>query len=587
MTINVAYGGPFYIRKAAALPAWLQFPAEHPNTPAAVWEVIGIPNSQQTPVTTGAFAGLYGAQPIISINDPLGTNWPEIVSVSQMVLNFGNFPNKYGKFQPTGTYYGTGYSSFSGCAHDSGVYSGRRANILIGVGDSHWPDNSLRRFTYESDRPYWDTAIHGTNRLNWKQGFPSGDMNVGSQTLGINWTLPAGGGTFQWYLVYQMIDKSYYQWTGTTPTNGVWQKVPTINVGDALPAVGPVGSFLWQKGTTGDPASGWIMYHNVGGIWVNLDGAGNFTGAYGTFEVDQIDPVARTDDFRWNRHYDGSPRGGHSYTAYWCWEHEDLFVRRGGTTAYPIDKGSYDDMCAGNLRTQRWIGMADGDLPDAPMFPRQRDVGLREGLQPTSWTAKHPVTEDLWLVNDYRLVVLRRLPKPARYEIWFADAGQVSLGGGPFALCQPNVTNGPTSGVEFALGRRTDSWWWIYTTGSDKTRHAITSITGHPELITASATVDPASGGMLWIPDVQKMLYWQPSTAGGQPLLTIELTGLATIDVQPAPLVGAATLTRTNSGGGVHNNLHYSPRLKGFIYRIGDLAGTGVANVSMQFVRTG
>jgi hypothetical protein len=582
---NIAQSPVFTIRKVAPLPLWLRAPAEHPNTPAAVFEVIGVPNSQLTPPTTGIGVGVYGSQPSLTINDPLGANYPQLISVTNQTVDWTLFPNKYGDITvgyPVANVYGTGYNSFSGMAHDTGVYSGRRACTMIGLGDSHWPDNRLVRFTYDCDRPYWEVAVHGTSYLNWKTGFPTPDLNAGNQVLGIGWTLPSVGGGFQWYITYNMADHSYYQWTGTTPTNGVWQKMPTINVGDPLPAVGPVNSHLHQRGSGRDMASGWKLYISQGGSWVEQATTGG-----NTADLERIDPVARVEDYRWSRHYDGSPRGGHSYTSFNCWEKEQLFVRRGSTTAYPIDAGVADDMCAGNLVTKKWISMADGDLPDAPMFPRQRDIGLREGLQPTSWTVKHPVTEDLWLVNDFRLVVLRRLPKPARYEIWFQDPAGATLGGGPFAICQP-ISGGPTNGAEYALGHRTGAWWWILINGTDKTRHNITTVTGHPELIN---TVDTHIDGMLWIPDLQKSFYWYREFTQGavpqQPLVTVELTSPTTIDVQPVPVVNGIQFTRYNPGEGQMSNWHYSPRLKGVIYRINDLDGTGAYCVSMQFMRTG
>jgi len=62
--------------------------------------------------------------------------------------------------------------SWGGMAIDDGEVSGRIPNLMYGGGDAHWQDNSIYRFYFGADSPYWDCAVLGCHADDAKTGHP-------------------------------------------------------------------------------------------------------------------------------------------------------------------------------------------------------------------------------------------------------------------------------------------------------------------------------------------------------------------------------------------------------------------------------
>ena len=578
ITVNVS-------AQSAQLPTWLQG--------TVPWQVINIPGSGMLDASDAATGYAHSLAPSY-LNNSLGANMPinQAITPTSPALHQDN-PNKYGNFRSSSLSYGvlpSWYSehySFQGMAFDSGRYSGRPANTLTGCGDSHYQNNHVSRFVFGVNNPYWDpTAIYSTNLLNFKTSAKTRQANRDN----CGWSLPADG-SLLWRTrtgnsFYRLSDHTLWQWL-----NGGWLQCPKFSSADpsGIP-VGPNGQIAQQS------VSPWKYYVSNGTSWVDS------TATNDTHELDCI--VSASDDWREDRYYDGSLRGGHALDFIQCREKDDLYIRLGWFSAYPQDSGWGSDIGAGDLTTKRWIGYPQ-DTPTAPMFEDLRSMISNFGYEPGSPsdsnpTVKHPITEDIWRTVGSKIIVFRYLGyRQGGYELWLDGAASVSFYGvsGRFAVAY----NHPTR-PDFILGRNyyrgAYRWWWCNITGAkdgvNNAVHEITSFTPGSNLSVIRPTIAGQSlsqDGILWCPEINKFVYLT-SVPGGEtraqwPLYTVELINDTTIDIQPRAM-GGLPVYDMGGGYGVLNNWHYVPILpggaKGFILR---RSGDGFEDRSpMQFWRT-
>lgn len=93
------------------------------------------------------------------------------------------------------------HQSFGGMGLDSGRYSGRPSNLLIGGGDAHWADNTVARFVFGVDTPHWEVAVLGCHQRDYKNEVP------GKDTLGI-------GDDPRYYRMYDGSDRGGHTYFG-------------------------------------------------------------------------------------------------------------------------------------------------------------------------------------------------------------------------------------------------------------------------------------------------------------------------------------------------------------------------------------
>lgn len=527
------------------LPAWLQNPAGR-GFPAAIKEVIAIPNSTAIPIPQSSTT--LGVQPGY-LNDSTGTNFPQVVSAASNVLHQSTYPNKYGIVpSPLSPYnnipYYAAHHTFQGSAHDSGVYSGRPANLLSGCGDSHWADNTVHRFVFGVDAPFWEVAIKGTSYLNWKT-----DMYGNPDGRDIGWALPVTGTTGQTF--YEINTHHLYWWTGSAWLPFIY--FTSNGSGGNFPAVGVNGA--WSRDSF-DMAG----YKSNGTSWVRQ-------GRLPTQEVDVI--TNANDDFRGSRYYDGSLRGGHAYASIWCWEQDNLYIRSGQRMGYPSDLGYGDDTGVGDLAAKQWIGYPQ-DTPSTHFLPVVSSIGVSEypDFAPMS---KHPITEDLWRVIDTSVCVLRRLgSRTGVWEKWRTEAFSIST------FCVFSIAYNQVAG-DYILGRTYTGgvlrFWWMKITGTDKTLKLFTTVTGStlPTTLLVAYNYD----GIIWCPDINKFLMLVDPRGSSQvgTVVSLEKINDTTIDVQPFTFTGLTFPAPGN--GGVLNKWHYNrSNPKGIVYRYDDAQPT-------------
>ena len=157
----------FVIQKFApsSLPLWVQQHPDFGNGPVPLMTWANIPNSVATSYSQngGGINPAYTAQ--------LGCVAPSAANGWTL-----NFPvNKWGiqaafasgtsflwnGSQPLKTYW-------AGFGLDTGRISGRLSNLLLPLGDAHWPVNSVARFFCGADVPYWDVPVIGCNASEWR-----------------------------------------------------------------------------------------------------------------------------------------------------------------------------------------------------------------------------------------------------------------------------------------------------------------------------------------------------------------------------------------------------------------------------------
>lgn len=335
------------------------------------------------------------------------------------------------------------HQSYSGLGFDSGRYSKRPSNVLLGGGDSFWADNSVVRFVFGVEAPYWEIAILGCHQREYKNERP------GKDTLG------------------------------------------------------------------------------------------------------------EGDDRRYYRMYDGSDRGGHTYFGVWCIEQRDWHCRFGTHQYWPADYGYSQTVSIADLKRKRWL--SEELIADWSKWPKRVE---------TPWKGKHPITEDVYCLQDERLIIWRQAtntwdPYTLRNRQWSLD----------------DACGGINWQEDYALFASRDgaiggkNLWWIW---ENETKVDVTLTGPDADTIRESGTRWSA---LEWNPDLKKFLFYRDDAV----VYTIERENTANFRAsrlkmggKPSPANEAANLR----AGGVLNNWQYVPQLKGMIYRVDD-------RVPMKFFRTG
>ena len=470
--MSATISNPFIVQVVAAPP-----PSSPGSTPVPVAEPlwlkgvplfhwIDIPNSVM--LTTEATKGLdpgYMASIFAGTSQatPSRTNhlivWPQ----NKLGLQQVGANQEYSYYNLHYTYASIGY--------DSGRYSGRPANMLVGMGDAHWPDNSVPRFVFGVDKPYWEIAVQGTHARNYRN-----------------------------QVVHSALE---------------------------------------------DPAFGAVL--------------------------------PSTDDPRWYRHFDGSPRPGHSYFGIWVLERDKLLVKVGAHQFYPVDVGYQPDMVVGDLSTGKWNTQNPSPLPS------YTTAGLERGDE-TPWKTKHPITEDIWGVYNSRMGVFRRAPR--RWEALWND---------PTGYAWDNAVGAVDWEHEYILGcsfyalTSERTWWTFPTVGANPTRLQV-SIAGpyahvlNQENVRYAPYRAPKAEGMLWCPDLQKFMWYRETVAadpkGNPPYEGFAGNAIYTLERQNS---GVFYVDRLNTSGtlegvpysgpaqgGILNRFQYCHSLKGVFWRPSD-----------------
>ncbi len=335
------------------------------------------------------------------------------------------------------------HQSFGGMGLDSGRYSKRPSNLLIGGGDAHWADNTVARFVFGVDAPYWEVAVLGCHQREFKNEWP------GKETLG----------------------------------------------------------------------SG--------------------------------------DDPRYYRMYDGSDRGGHTYFGLWCIEQRNWHCRFGTHQYWPVDSGYSQTVSVGDLGQKRWL--TEELVADWSKWGRGAE---------TPWKGKHPITEDVYCLQNARLLVWRQAANT--WDVFQLRNIQWGLDDacGGINWQQDYILFASRDGALQGKNR-----WWVF----ENKRMADVMLNGpDAENVRDSSTRWCA---LDWSPDLKKFLFYRDDAI----VYTLERIDVATFHVSrlklsgiPSPAGEAAHLR----AGGVLNNWQYVPQLKGVIYRADD-------RKPMKFFRTG
>ena len=133
------------------------------DVPPLQW--IDIPNSQ----LTAYFANGGGLNPAY-----LGELGIAVPTRADPMVRWGK--NKHGVTPKNPAWSWTHHhQSYGGMGFDSGRHSGRPSNLLIGGGDAHWADNTVARFVFGIDAPFWEVAVLGCHQREYKNEQPGKD----------------------------------------------------------------------------------------------------------------------------------------------------------------------------------------------------------------------------------------------------------------------------------------------------------------------------------------------------------------------------------------------------------------------------
>ena len=601
-----------------------------PPPPAVAW-LAGVPlfDWRQIPNSQMLVQGA-GLDPIYM--DPIyaGTTQGPIRSgnVGSHVIN--QPPNKYGQDNDIQydiyNYYNI-HQSYNSMAHETGLHSGRPSALYTGNGDTHWPDNSVPRFVFGADAPFWDIAIRGTSALNYKNGdfrvapaFPR-EFILSANILGkttysigervctltedlrvrfpfeklfkIYIVIGVAGGSPQLAAVKPtypgvvneiVVDGNYTLQEESNPV----QRNTNYKIGTRISVViasgpqagqrhsyimaeqnGPPPGPQWQ-GTTAASAPvfmGEIQEYVIDGTCIWQEGY-----FYGHPDV----PPQAGESTHPYRHYDGSPKGGHGYSQYWIVERDMLFVRVGPTANnYPLDTGgAIDESSVGHLDTATW------DLSDPTIFPSQRTTSAGKAVtygEPTDLRkCQHLLTEEIWEIFDRHLIRRRRVG-PLQYV---AELMYVMPSGTLYNSCFAiDYEHNLLLGCSMVAAQR--QWWTFPTTAAAVgqpgavANRTILTITGPAAGILGSPLLDrPREGETMTYtpgPHLGPNGAWvwlannYSSHVVADKIFKLELQGTNLVATQ-VPCAGFPSYQASGSSTNPTNKFRYDPALKILFY---------------------
>jgi hypothetical protein len=259
------------------------------------------------------------------------------------------------------------------------------------------------------------------------------------------------------------------------------------------------------------------------------------------------DTIRHGDDPRHYRMYDGSDRGGHPYFAMWCIEQRDWHCRFGTHQYWPLDYGYSQTVSIADLKQKRWL--SEELIPDWSRW--------RRGAE-TPWKGKHPITEDVYCLQDNRLICWRQATNSWELLYTRPIAWRLDDACGGIAWQHDYLLFASKDG---ALGGK--NLWWVF---ENKTKTDVTLIGPDAAIVRDSTSRGSA---LEWNPDLKKFLFYRDDAF----VYTLERVDTTTFQVGRLALTGspspAGEAFRLRSGG-VLNNWQYVPQLKGMIYRVDD-----------------